>query len=672
MKHIIALLVILFTLTTLSAQEDSLAFWLKSLGNRATFFNAQAINTPYLEFSPTFYLNGVVYVSSRNQGGWKDKNTGEAFYQLYYSEALSSGALTKPYSFSPQINSHLHEGPAAFSPEGDVMYFTRNNIQQGVSKADEAGIVRLKIYQARKGALEWEKITELPFNSSAYSCAHPTLSSDGSRLYFASDMPGGFGGMDIFYSKKIDGNWTTPVNMGPEVNTPKNEIFPFIFNDKILFFSSDGHQGMGGLDIRAWDISGSWKETIPLDPPFNSEADDLGLIFNALGNKGYFSSARNGGAGQDDIYYFELNDKYETPEALRSKPLVLEIFDVTTQKPLDEARCYIFEENVEGYLGVSGQLYVSRLMPVDESTGELVFKLLRKDEKELGNPDFYSNSNGKVRWTFEPQTKYLLYISKEGYQSKELFFSSRTAILEDSVMLIDMEPISCTNLELSVVNLENRNPLDDAVVRIDCNCDIPEKVMVTNQEGNAFDCLNSQCDYEIKVSKEGFKSFSKRIDANRISDSDLINERIALAPLSSILRNTSELKEGAVIVLENIYYDFNKSSIRLGAARELQELAGIMMRYPSMDIELVSHTDARGDAKYNLSLSQRRSASAKQYLVSQGIDPKRIKTVGRGEKDIRNHCLDGVRCSDEEHEYNRRTEVRVLRIDEEVDFRYKD
>ena len=131
-------------------------------------------------------------------------------------------------------------------------------------------------------------------------------------------------------------------------------------------------------------------------------------------------------------------------------------------------------------------------------------------------------------------------------------------------------------------------------------------------------------------------------------------------------------EEGSVIVLENIYYDFNKSAIRTGAARELDALATLMKQFPSMEIEMVAHTDSRGSEEYNLKLSLKRAESAKRYLVSQGIEAKRIRALGYGESKLRNDCADGVNCSEEEHQYNRRTEVRVARLDAPVRLKYQE
>ena len=187
--------------------------------------NASNINTEGMEFSPVLYGNGIVYVSRRKNGPI-DENTGQTFYELFYAELDPNGQPVKGQNFSVEINSHLHEGPVSFNRQGNQIFFTRSNQRLGLSKADKKGRVRLKIYKADKGYFDWENIEELPFNDNSFSCLHPALSADGKRLFFASDKPGGFGGMDIYFVEKTSRGWSAPINLGPEINTPKNEVFP--------------------------------------------------------------------------------------------------------------------------------------------------------------------------------------------------------------------------------------------------------------------------------------------------------------------------------------------------------------------------------------------------------------------------------------------------------------
>lgn len=274
--------------------------------------NAEPINTENLEFSPAFYQNGIVYVTSRRNSGAVDKKIGETFFELFYSDLDRSGFPIKPQEFSVNMNSTMHEGPVTFNRKGNVVYFTRNNEENGIQKADSKGVTRLKIYEAIKGEFDWEDVRELSFNNDEFSTMHPSLSPDGRRLYFSSDMPGGYGGFDLYFAEKRGESWSMPINMGPEINTQLNEVFPYIHESGVLFFSSNGHNSRGGLDIFMINISTqSWGRVVNLGIPFNSPHDDLGFIIDGDGGFGYFTSSRSGGKGKDDIYYFELPDGME-------------------------------------------------------------------------------------------------------------------------------------------------------------------------------------------------------------------------------------------------------------------------------------------------------------------------------------------------------------------------
>ena len=206
------------------------------------------------------------------------------------------------------INSIYHEGPITISKDGKTIYFSRNDFNKQVLGKNEEGITNLKIYKASLVDGKWTNIEELPFNSNTYSTAHPALNSDETKLYFASDMPGNIGGTDIFYANiNSDGSFDKPQNAGYIVNTDKNERFPFINSEGALFFASDGHPGLGLLDIfgTVSDKDGNIINVINLGVPVNSSKDDFSFFMNDDGLSGFFASNRNGGVGSDDIYAYD-------------------------------------------------------------------------------------------------------------------------------------------------------------------------------------------------------------------------------------------------------------------------------------------------------------------------------------------------------------------------------
>ena len=272
--------------------------------------NLYHLNTPFSDFGVTEYQNTILFSSPRklreistdvnegNQGNYLD------VYQVNINEIDIQG---KKQRFSKNVNAKFHESSISFSPNYDVMYFTRNNYNYGNYKVDNRGYINLKIYKSEFINNKWQNIQELPFCSDNYSVGHPTVSKDGKLLYFVSDMPGSIGATDLFVVDiKNDGSFGRPQNLGKTINTRGREMFPFIADDNTLYFSSDGHQGMGNLDIfESKMVNQEFQNPVNLDTPFNSKSDDFAFSINTQKDKGYLSSNRQEGKGDDDIYRFE-------------------------------------------------------------------------------------------------------------------------------------------------------------------------------------------------------------------------------------------------------------------------------------------------------------------------------------------------------------------------------
>ncbi len=280
-----------------------------------------AINTEYSDFSPMFLdSNQVVFASAKDSSflntrryKWND----QPYLDLYVAKINEeSKDLKDAIKFSKKINTKYHEASVTFSPDNETMYFTRNNYGKKL-KRDKNGVNNLKIYMSKKVDNEWMEAVEVPFNSDDYSTGHPALSPDGKQLYFVSDMPGSIGQTDIFVVDVLENNsFSEPRNLGPEINTERKEMFPFI-NDQKLYFSSDGHTGLGGLDVYEvpYTEEEGFQEVKNLGQPINSNRDDFSYIVNEENQKGYFASNRSEGKGDDDIYSFERLDLEKIPES---------------------------------------------------------------------------------------------------------------------------------------------------------------------------------------------------------------------------------------------------------------------------------------------------------------------------------------------------------------------
>ena len=251
--------------------------------------------------------------------------------------------LTNPIPLPGDINTPYHESTAAFTQDGKTVYFTRNNYFNGKKKINKEREITLKIYKAEKdGKGRWTNVKELPFNNDAYSVAHPALSPDEKRLYFSSNIKGTYGESDLWYVDiGANGSYGKPINLGPEINTEARETFPYISKNNNLYFASDGHLGLGGLDIFviSLDGDGTYKKVTNLKKPINSSEDDFGFIIDEEKQIGFFSSNRNGNAGSasDDIYRFR--------EACAAKILQGTITDAKTRLPLEGTQVTLLDEN---------------------------------------------------------------------------------------------------------------------------------------------------------------------------------------------------------------------------------------------------------------------------------------------------------------------------------------
>jgi outer membrane protein OmpA-like peptidoglycan-associated protein len=653
---------------TIAAQAQPVSEY-SHTGQEVRIFNTSPVNSEGMEFCPAVYENGLVYVS-RYKNGPVDPKTGQTFFELFYAELDPNGMPGKPESFSTELNSAYHEGPVSFSSSGDRIFFTRTNSRNGVRRSDARGRSVEKIYEATRGLFDWENVVELSFNSDEYRSMHPSISADEQQLFFTSDQPNGYGGMDLYVAYWENGQWSLPVNLGPEINTAGNEVFPFHHQSGTLFFSSDGHHGAGrkDLDLYMIDMSGrKWGQVFNMGTPFNSPQDDLGLVILPDGRTGYFSSAREGGFGQDDVYMFKAPLGMQ---GIRPMPVlsgVVSVTDKTTSRRMTGASIRLFALNKDGLIDDEGA-YDLELVPSAVKPGEMIMTMVRKKDENLGSPLMVTDRAGEGIIQLQPDTDYLLLVSKPDYFTQELNFKT-DELGPDRPLDFLLEPTNCITLTGTVRSDRFQIPIPGVTLKVTSGCDNTTSICRTNIGGGYEICLPIGCDYLVEAAKPGYENGQTNVTTAKLRGSRSLNADLEIHPTSdAILREP--IKEGTVIVLENIYYDFNKSSIRKGAAQDLEALAQLMNLYPSMQIELGSHTDSRGTTEYNQDLSVRRAESAKEFLIQRGITSNRIRTVGYGERILRNHCGDNVNCSDAEHLLNRRTEVKVLNINERVKVTY--
>ena len=269
------------------------------------------INSKYSDYGSFVYDNKIYFASARDTGNFsqrKHKWTGEYFTNIYNADIdAESGSSTKVNKIKTAINTKFHESSPAFTKDGKTVYFTRNNFIDGKKGKDDNKVTLIKIYKATLENGKWTNITALPFTSDSFSTAHPALSPDEKTLYFASDMPGTIGQSDIYkVSINSGGGYGTPENLGKTINTEGKETFPYVTSENEIYFASDGHPGLGGLDVFVGQLqaNGTVSDIKNLGSDINSPNDDFAYIIDPATRRGYFSSNKTGGHGSDDIYKF--------------------------------------------------------------------------------------------------------------------------------------------------------------------------------------------------------------------------------------------------------------------------------------------------------------------------------------------------------------------------------
>lgn len=510
-------------LAMLYASCDSAVVWLENPMKAVEVKNQKNWNSPQAEFGATKGPDGLYFASDRFDGaakpdviyGW----TGNPYLSMYVAKEESVGKVDAKWGDGAN-----HFGPATFSKQRNEVYFavTRNLTREEKRNAGKDVTVNIEIFSNSLDAANWGE-GAVPFrynNITEWSVGDPFLSTSGDTLYFTSDMSGGKGGTDIYYVvRQGDGAWGDAVNLGDAVNTPGDERFPAIDNQGDFYFSSDGHLGMGGLDVYRLEKNGTSAKAVNLGFPFNSPYDDFSIRFDRE-LEGYVASNRSGGAGADDIYWFNLNKVVQID-------LEGGVYNEKTKLPVSGARV--------------------TLTPAGDEMNAVVVN---------------AGSDGKFKFNLAENT-----------------------------------------------------------------------------------------DYTLTAEQTGFRAFTPMaFSTSGIDSSTTLQKDIYLSPV--------EVKE--VVVLRNIYFDFDKADIRPDAALELDKIAAFLNSDPSVRIELSAHADSRGTAAYNMKLTQRRADSSVAYLVSKGIAADRLVAKGYGFTKLANHCAKGVECTEEEHQWNRRVEFFVI------------
>ncbi|MDW7693971.1 OmpA family protein [Flammeovirgaceae bacterium SG7u.111] len=599
-------------------------------------------NSEELDFSPMYFQDTLlVFASNRkhevrkhnNKDNWTNAN----FMDLYKVRVFENNNYGEPELLASELKSKFHESSAVFTSTYDTMYFTRSDYLEGEGRGyDKFSNTRLKIFMSMEAVGEWGKAIELPFNSNQFSTCHPTLTSDGRTMVFASDRPGGYGHMDLYVTHLENGEWTEPQNLGSEINTAGNEIFPYIHESGNLYYSSDGQAGLGGLDIFTSPVNGKmWGFPVNLGAPLNSTRDDFGIIADRGFSKGYFSSNRD---GKDDIYTFS-----------KGNTIMLEGVVIICQEgePIEGANVVLYE-------GESDSL-ADRNTSID---GYFTFEVQAgKRYRVVATKNGFGPCNdcpGEAYVTIPMETE-------ENFVRVELPMCSGAA----GTPLVSSRSMGAgLNICGTVINEAYDRPMPNTKVVVTNLCTGDEQVIITDASGNFYSPVEKGCDYVIEGHKNKFSG--RMVGLSTMTDSTAGDCFPVEVPLSfnrdllpPELSGKVPIYAGMVIELYNIYFDLDKYFIRSDATSDLEELYALLIKYPDMKGELSAHTDSRATHEYNITLSENRAKSAFNYLVRKGIDPARLTWKGYGETRLKNECADGVECTEKQHQRNRRVEFTV-------------
>lgn len=624
-------------------EENKARFEIKNLG--------KTINTRQDEFSPSYYHGAdaeKIYFASNRRGrgllNVKSAWAGQKFTDIYAANVTSDRFIEKPEKVNKKLNSKFHEGPVAFSNKGTVMYLTRSNYINKEETRSKEEHNNLQLYIAKKNSEgEWGELEPFNYNSKEFSTGHATVSEDGMTMYFVSDMQTPRGGngnkskgaQDIWKTvKKPNGKWGVPENV-KDVNTEGAELFPYLSPNGILYFSSTGHLGLGGLDLYRAEPTGEGFSVMNMGAPLNTNKDDFAFIANKEETAGYFSSNREAedAIGGDDIYGVKI------------------LYPFGPKK-----------YNVKGLV-------------TDAKTGGILSgaKVNLLDAKGVVIGNTTTDENGLYEFKGFEEGSYKVVTTKEKFAgSDELSFSTESA----NGKLIDNAPMKLKKAEcgligsiteqgsgkaMSGVKVSAVNNLTGEVINYDTD---ENGVFKDNLEG--VQCPGGTIDYTFTLSKEGY--FPKDINFKKTIDKEgVINLNDFLKGKVVITKKAEGVDVKDLCDIEDILFDLGKATIRPDAAAELDKLVACMKKFPEMKVEIGSHTDCRGSARFNRRLSDKRAKSSMKYVIKKGISSRRIFGKGYGESKLTNDCACEKRvksdCDEEQHAVNRRTEFIIVGLD---------
>lgn len=582
-------------------QSDSLLVNRKQL-----FLEELPINTDYDDFASHFsnHFQNLYFCSNRPQqnGSRNYSRNATLFINLYQTKKGIASGFSDAKALGG-LNSKLHEGPVAFDSTSQTIYFTRT---VKTPHTTHNYSYTLGIFYSSWTGTDWSKPKAFEHNVKGYSVGHPALSKNGQQLYFTSDQPGAFGATDLYVCEKTAAGWTKPKNLGAPVNTIGREMFPTVLLNGDLSFASDGHPGLGALDLFVL------HEGKVLNPgaPLNSNADDFALVYsNKTGTEGFVSSNRQGIHLGDNIYSF--------------KPISIKLHG------------YVYDK-------VSGK-------PVKGANLRLVNK--NGDIKDLK-----VDKDGFYKTDLSPEEDYELQFTAPNYELERSALNTLQVKADlDTAMDVFLNRGKTPVVEGVVLDKEKTEPLVGAGVELQNISEGKKEALKTDTTGYYVFFVDSTKNYALNVDHPDYFIESIPVVALKTLEKRPL-KRMAQIPkitLNRIIINKP-------LEIENIYYDYDKFNITPTASSILDTLANLMTDNAEIIVELSSHTDIRGTDEYNIELSRKRAQAAIAYLTQKGVEEYRIVFKFYGKTELAHPCPEQGECPEKIHQLNRRTEFRVV------------
>ena len=561
--------------------------FLSKLKSDTSLFGVSLVpfNSGIGDFSPAYHPDGIAFTSSRNNAmetPWAIQNT--AFLEQYlYNKTTQKVKKIK-------VKGYKHDGVAFYDSIDVIWYYTKNLKAKKNVPLTTVGIF---IYDPTTK----EEIA-FPHNNESVFVGHPSLSKDRQILWFASNREGGFGGMDIWYSVKIANRWGEPINAGSLINSTGDEMFPFEAKDK-LFFASNGHPGLGGLDIfRAELIGQDAQNVVNAGCNLNSHADDFSLIVEASDTVGYFSSNRG-----------DFIDR---------------IYNVNFYKPKNDSIIVKFKQDSIADI----------LVEVIDSAGNLVF---------TGK----TNAAGELVFKALPNLKYKIKSKHPDFVDSEFDFNALGVVAGDTItkeLGLNRKQITWAGF---VTEKETLDKLEGAQLLIK-NIQTGEVITAISRKDGEINVDLQPGEYQVTASMSGHDPKTFQLSASKGTKE--VKQDIVL----------SKTNKNVAVKLDNILYDYNKYTLSAIGRAELDTLVLFLKENKNVTVDVSSHTDSRGRSDYNMNLSKLRSQSCINYIVTKGIPRVALNVKNYGETELLNKCADGVECTEELHQINRRTEFVII------------